>query len=75
MQRLIVVLNKVDLIPESEREATLSKKIEVLRKMFAKTKFGSNVPIVAVSANPPSNINGLVELLVQQTERPNRILK
>ena len=37
---MIVVLNKIDLIPKEEREETIKKKIEALRKVFSKTKFG-----------------------------------
>lgn len=37
---MIVILNKIDLIPEEGREAIVNKKIEALRKVFLKTKFG-----------------------------------
>lgn len=48
--RLIVVLNKVDLLKDIAKE--LPVKIEKLRAVFAKTKFGKDVPMVGVSANP-----------------------
>jgi len=49
MDELIVVLNKVDLMPDKKKLETVTKK---LRKVFGGTKFGENVPMVAVAANP-----------------------
>ena len=40
--KLIVVLNKVDLIPAEKREQTITKKIENLKKLFQKTIFAKS---------------------------------
>ena len=50
MSKMIIVLNKIDMIPEENRAVILAKKIEGLRKVFSKTKFGSNLPIIPVAA-------------------------
>ena len=44
---LIVVLNKIDLLKKD-----LSSIIKKLRKIFAQTKFGKNIPMIPISANP-----------------------
>ena len=48
---MIVVLNKIDLLPEENRAEILLKKLEALKKIFSKTKFGSKIPMVCISAN------------------------
>jgi selenocysteine-specific elongation factor len=45
-KKMIVVLNKVDLI---EDKKTVDSKISALRKVFGKTKFGENVRMVPFS--------------------------
>ena len=50
--RLVVVLNKTDLLPEPDKQ--LPKIEKNLRAVFANTKFGKDVKIVPVSANPGS---------------------
>ena len=47
--KLIIVLNKVDAIPEEDREAKLLKVEQRLRKVFSTTKF-ANAPIVRTAA-------------------------
>lgn len=47
--KMIIVMNKVDLIPEEEREATLQRNIAVFRRQLSKSKFAS-APIVCLSA-------------------------
>ena len=47
--KLIIVLNKCDLLPEGEREIRITKMTNKLRKIFATTKFASS-PIIATSA-------------------------
>ena len=47
--KLIIVLNKCDLLPESEREAKIERMKGRLLKVFNKTKF-ANCPIIATSA-------------------------
>ena len=46
---MVVVLNKVDTIPEEEREAKIERVSNRIRKVFASTKF-SGVPIVPTAA-------------------------
>jgi small GTP-binding protein len=47
--KLIIVLNKCDLLPEGEREMRIIKMTNKLRKIFATTKFALS-PIIATSA-------------------------
>ena len=47
--KLIIVLNKCDLLPEAERDLRIEKMTNKLRKIFATTKF-ANSPIIATSA-------------------------
>jgi len=47
--KMIVVLNKVDMIPEEERESKIDKLIKRIQKVLSGTKF-PNVPIVLTSA-------------------------
>lgn len=48
---LIVVLNKIDLLPEMERNAKVTKFSKRMRITLGKTKF-KYAPIVSVSASP-----------------------
>ena len=50
MPKLIVILNKVDMLPKENRGEIIMKKIEAFRKVFEKTKFGGSVQIVPVAA-------------------------
>ncbi len=52
-ERLIVVLNKVDLLKEPEKQLPKIEK-QLRTQVFAATKFGKDLPIVAVAANPGS---------------------
>ena len=47
--KLIIVLNKCDLLPAEERELRIAKMTNKLRKVFATTKFATS-PIIATSA-------------------------
>ena len=47
---LIVVFNKIDLLPKKGREAAIEKAKKKLKKHLARTKFGDS-PMVAVCAN------------------------
>ena len=49
MDKLIIALNKVDLVEE------IQPKIKSLRGRFKTTKFGAFLPIVPVSAAPKSD--------------------
>ena len=51
ISKLIVVLNKIDLIPENDRQTVIIKKIEALKKVFSKTKFHDKLHFVPISAN------------------------
>jgi selenocysteine-specific elongation factor len=84
---MIIVLNKVDMIPESERAAKIERVSNRIRKVFAATKF-AGVPIVATAASiggekaigsskatalPPSyGIDDLTELIKQKVVIPAR---
>ena len=50
MQKLIVILNKIDIIEEGIRDAQIHKRKEGLKKIFSKTKFTDQVPMVPISA-------------------------
>lgn len=59
-RKLIVVVNKVDML-ESQQKNVLLKKLETkLRKTLSTTRFGSSFPLFAVSA---LNGTGIAELL------------
>lgn len=49
-EKLIIVLNKIDMIPEQERSAKLARISERMRKYFSTTKF-SDVQIVCTAAS------------------------
>jgi selenocysteine-specific elongation factor len=49
--RLVVVLNKTDLLPEATREAAIEKAAARIRKVLATTKF-ADAPIIPVAAAP-----------------------
>jgi selenocysteine-specific elongation factor len=61
---MVVVLNKIDAIPSEQ----LPKKMESLKKVFGKTKFGSNVLMVPVSAIKEQGIEELVRVLVDNVK-------
>lgn len=45
--KVILVLNKIDLIPEAEREKRIPEIVNNIKKTIAKTKF-KNAPIVVL---------------------------
>merc|ERR1719428_765413 len=47
--QLVIILNKIDMIPEAKREKTLRSVIKMLKQTFVKTKFGENLPMACVS--------------------------
>jgi selenocysteine-specific elongation factor len=49
--KLVVVLNKTDLLPEATREAAIEKAAARIRKVLATTKF-ADAPIIPVAAAP-----------------------
>ena len=83
---MIIVLNKIDMIQEAEREAKIERVSTRIRKVFASTKF-SGVPIVPTAASiggekaigmpknvlpPSSGIDDLLELIKQKVVIPQR---
>jgi len=50
MPKVIVILNKIDLLPEENREDVVNKKVEALKKILSKTKFGNNLPVIPIAA-------------------------
>jgi translation elongation factor EF-1alpha len=54
MDKLLVALNKVDMFPiaEGERDKMVDTQSKKLRTRFAFTRFGADIPIVPVAANP-----------------------
>ncbi|GAB1603062.1 selenocysteine-specific elongation factor-like [Argonauta hians] len=69
-EKMVVVLNKTDLLPAAKKAATIEKMTKRLLKTLESTKFAKS-PIIAVSANPggsesgdnPPKAEGIVELL------------
>eukprot|EP00928_Gymnodinium_smaydae_P044208 TRINITY_DN29507_c0_g3_i2.p1 TRINITY_DN29507_c0_g3~~TRINITY_DN29507_c0_g3_i2.p1 ORF type:complete len:680 (-),score=127.05 TRINITY_DN29507_c0_g3_i2:149-2188(-) len=75
--QLIIVLNKVDMIPAAKREKTLKSIVKMLQQTFARTKFGANIPFACVAANPQDGSESiglldLVELLKSKLVLPKR---
>lgn len=84
--KLIIVLNKLDLIEQSKRETTIEKMTKRLHKTLENTKF-AQCPVVALAANPsvnnsnendsvvcnePIGISNFIEKLKELTFIPNR---
>ena len=69
MKKIIVVLNKADLIEEKK---ALETRIIALRKVFSKTKFGENVVMVPFSAKSEEQMftRRLKEVLLDQMILP-----
>ena len=77
--KMMVVINKLDLLDKSKRDQTVEKMMKKLRLTFQKTKF-KDIEMIAVSAKPggpegsvePEGMTGLVERLLDQTYLPAR---
>lgn len=54
--KMVVALNKIDMIDKANREKDISLKISKLRNGFAQTKFGKDIKIQPVAANPSNKI-------------------
>ena len=50
--KMVVALNKVDLIPQINREKDLEMKITKLRNAFVNTKFGKEIRIQPIAVSP-----------------------
>ncbi|XP_036274509.1 selenocysteine-specific elongation factor isoform X1 [Pipistrellus kuhlii] len=80
-QKLIVVLNKTDLLAEGKKQATIDKMTKKMQKTLENTKF-RGAPIIPVAAKPggpeapeteaPQGISELIELLTSQISIPTR---
>ncbi|CAF3418899.1 unnamed protein product [Rotaria socialis] len=69
--KMLVVLNKIDLIEEDQQQATIDKMTKRLRKTFESTKF-PQTPIIPCSAVSSLNLNELVSTLQQHVYIPHR---
>ncbi|XP_063093877.1 selenocysteine-specific elongation factor isoform X4 [Cavia porcellus] len=80
-QKLIVVLNKIDLLAEEKRQTAIDKMTKKMQKTLESTKF-RGAPIIPVAAKPggpeapeteaPQGIPELIELLRSQISIPTR---
>mmetsp|Transcript_60525 Transcript_60525/g.131138 ORF Transcript_60525/g.131138 Transcript_60525/m.131138 type:complete len:680 (+) Transcript_60525:81-2120(+) len=75
--QLVIILNKVDMIPEAKRAKTLETIKKRLRVAFSHTKFGADLPFGCVAAHPqdgspPIGVQELVELLKSKIAVPKR---
>lgn len=66
--RLVVVVNKIDLI--ADRENYLIKTELGIRKTMAKTCFGSNFPMAFVSATMNDGMDSLIQKIAKILENP-----
>ncbi|OCT83361.1 hypothetical protein XELAEV_18025901mg [Xenopus laevis] len=79
--KMVVVLNKIDLLAENKRQAAIDKMTKKMQKTLESTKFHGS-PIVSVAAKPggpeaPESVTGLgisdlIELLKSHTYLPQR---
>lgn len=75
--QLIIILNKVDMLPAEKRKKTLDKVIKQLRATFERTKFGSKLPFACVAAHPgdgspPIGMDDLLQVLKENLIVPKR---
>ncbi|XP_072845641.2 selenocysteine-specific elongation factor isoform X5 [Pogona vitticeps] len=80
-EKMIVVLNKTDLLPESKRQAAIEKMTKKMQKTLESTKF-HGCPIVPVAAKPggpeapetvvPIGVSELIEVLKAEAYLPKR---
>ncbi|XP_060898532.1 selenocysteine-specific elongation factor [Labrus mixtus] len=79
--RMVVVLNKTDLLPPNKRQSAIEKMTKRLHKTLESTRF-KNCPVISVAAKPggpeasdteePQGVPELIELLKKQTYLPKR---
>ncbi|CAG5981587.1 unnamed protein product [Menidia menidia] len=79
--RMVVVLNKIDLLPPNKRQSSIEKMTKRLHKTLENTRF-KECPVIAVAARPggpeasdteePQGVPQLIELLKKQTYFPKR---
>ncbi|XP_069010538.1 selenocysteine-specific elongation factor [Embiotoca jacksoni] len=80
-QRMVVVLNKIDLLPPNKRQSAIEKMTKRLHKTLESTRF-KECPVIAVAAKPggpeapdteePQGAPQLIQLLKTQTYLPRR---
>lgn len=80
-RRMVVILNKIDLLPENKRQSAIDKMTKRLHKTLENTRF-KECPVIAVAAKPggpeaadteePQGVPELIQLLKQQTYLPQR---
>ncbi|XP_055565008.1 selenocysteine-specific elongation factor isoform X1 [Falco biarmicus] len=80
-QKMVVVLNKIDLLPEGKRQSAIEKMTKKMQKTLENTKF-CGCPVVAVAAKPggpeapesenPLGVSELIEVLKSQAYLPSR---
>uniref|UniRef100_A0A3Q3XCU8 Tr-type G domain-containing protein n=1 Tax=Mola mola TaxID=94237 RepID=A0A3Q3XCU8_MOLML len=80
-RRMVVVLNKTDLLPPNKRQAAIEKMTKRLHKTLESTRF-KECPVIAVAAKPggpeapdteePHGVPELIELLKKQAYLPKR---
>ncbi|XP_071349211.1 selenocysteine-specific elongation factor isoform X2 [Trachinotus anak] len=79
--RMVVVLNKIDLLPPNKRQSAIEKMTKRLHKTLESTRF-KECPVIAVAAKPggpeapdteeSQGVPELIELLKKQTYLPQR---
>ncbi|XP_029359120.1 selenocysteine-specific elongation factor isoform X2 [Echeneis naucrates] len=79
--RMVVVLNKIDLLPPNKRQTAIEKMTKRLHKTLESTRF-KECPVIAVAAKPggpdapdteeSQGMSELIELLKKQTYLPQR---
>ncbi|XP_051933266.1 selenocysteine-specific elongation factor [Hippocampus zosterae] len=79
--RMVVVLNKTDLLPANKRQSAIERMTKRLHKTLENTSF-KDCPVIAVAAKPggpeaadaqePQGLSELIELLKKQTYIPRR---
>ncbi len=88
MDKLIVVLNKIDMFKEAERESMIEQQRKKLQNRFGFTRFSAQIPIVPVSAAPrideseeskeqgqPIGIDVLINTILENLDVPDRLVK
>ncbi|XP_044032976.1 selenocysteine-specific elongation factor [Siniperca chuatsi] len=79
--RMVVVLNKIDLLPPNKRQSAIEKMTKRLHKTLESTRF-KECPVIAVAAKPggpeapdteePHGVPDLIELLKKHSYLPQR---
>lgn len=79
--QMVVILNKIDLLPPNKRQSAIEKMTKRLHKTLENTRF-KDCPVIAVAAKPggpeapdteePQGVSELIELLKKQAYLPQR---